>query len=90
MPASLSSFEKTVVLGTPALLGLIEIGHPALLPGQKIFETVRPLGWWWTALHLAQIPLFALMGIAVLLLVRDPDQPIGVVIAVISFYTIRK
>src|SRR4029450_12364409 len=39
----------------------------------SIFETLAPISTWWTILHVAQIPLFALMGWAVLLLVRDLD-----------------
>ena len=61
------------MLGAPLLLGLLELGHPALLPGENIFETLAPITAWWTALHVAQIPLFAMLGAAVWLLVRDLD-----------------
>jgi hypothetical protein len=69
----LALWQRAIVLGTPAVLGLLEAGHPALLPSDNIFETLAPITSWWIALHIAQIPLFGLMGFAVLLLVRDLD-----------------
>src|SRR5690349_18499955 len=63
--------HTAVILGAPLLLGVLEIGHPALLPGEGIFATIAPITVWWTALHVVQIPLFALVGLAVLLVVRD-------------------
>jgi len=64
-------FHRVIALGVPLILGALEVGHPALMPGDNIFETLAPITSWWTALHVVQIPLFALMGFAVLLLVRD-------------------
>lgn len=69
--ASVPPLHRVLVLGTPLVLGGLEVGHPALLPGENILETLAPIATWWTALHVAQVPLFALMGLAVLLLVRD-------------------
>jgi hypothetical protein len=67
---------RAVMLGAPILLGLLELGHPALLPGENIVQTLQPIAPWWTALHIAQIPLFALLGLAVALAVRDlPGAP---------------
>ena len=65
--------RRIVVLGVPLILGLLEVGHPALGPGDNIFETLAPITIWWTALHVAQIPLFALLGVVAFLLVRDLD-----------------
>jgi hypothetical protein len=67
------ALARTVVLGVPFALGVLELGHPALLPGESIVEALAPIALWWIALHVAQIPLFALLGVAVLLLVRDLD-----------------
>jgi hypothetical protein len=53
------------------VLGLLELGHPALLPGDDIVATIAPIATWWTVLHVLQVPLFALLGVAVFLLVRD-------------------
>ena len=71
MSGSFSALDKLVVLGVPVVLGVLELGHPALLPGENILETLTPITVWWTVLHVLQLPLFALMGLAVLLLVRD-------------------
>ena len=63
--------RRWVLFGAPTLLGLLEIGHPALLPHDDIVATIAPIATWWTVLHILQVPLFALLGIAVFLLVRD-------------------
>ena len=55
------------------MLGLLELGHPALLPGDDIVATIAPIATWWTIFHVLQVPLFALLGVAVFLLVRDLD-----------------
>ncbi len=68
---SSSKLRKVVLFGVPLVLGLLELGHPAFMPRDDIFEIVAPIAVWWTALHVAQIPLFALLGLAVFLLVRD-------------------
>lgn len=68
-PASVS--RKAVLFGVPLVLGLLELGHPAFMPNDDIFEVVAPIVVWWTALHVVQIPLFALLGLAVVLLVRN-------------------
>ena len=61
------------MFGVPLVLGLLELGHPALLPGDDIVATIAPIATWWTILHVLQVPLFALLGVAVFLLVRDLD-----------------
>jgi hypothetical protein len=71
MPSSFSTLHKVVVLGVPLVLGLLEIGHPALRPPQSVIGTLMPIRDWWTLLHLLQLPLFALLGVAAWLLVRD-------------------
>jgi len=70
---SFTSLHRTVVLGVPLVLGALELGHTAILPSENIVQTLAPITSWWIALHVLQIPLFALMGLAVLLLVRDLD-----------------
>src|SRR4030095_11164255 len=63
-----------LMLGVPVALGVLELGHPALMPGEGIVETLAPISRWWIALHVVQIPLFALLGVAAWLLVRDLDS----------------
>jgi hypothetical protein len=66
--------RRLVLLGVPLLLGILELGHPALLPGDPIVATIGPIVTWWTTLHVLQVPLFALLGFAVIMLVRDIDN----------------
>jgi hypothetical protein len=53
--------------------GLLELGHPALMPGDDIVATIAPMATWWVTLHVLQVPLFALLGVAVFLLVCNLD-----------------
>lgn len=66
-------WRRSIVLGAPLVLGLLELGHPALLPGDNIVDLITPIATWWTVLHVLQVPLFALLGVAVLLLLRELD-----------------
>ena len=65
--------RRALVLGPPIVLGLLELGHPGVMPGTPIAATLAPIATWWTVLHVAQIPLFALLGLAVWRLVHDLD-----------------
>jgi hypothetical protein len=69
-----ASFPRIIIFGAPLILGLLELGHPALLPGDDIVATIAPMAIWWTTLHVLQVPLFALLGFAVFLLVRGLDS----------------
>ena len=57
--------RRLIMFGVPLVLGLLELGHPALLPGDDIVATIAPIATWWTILHVLQVPLFALLGVAV-------------------------
>src|SRR5215813_8914260 len=61
--------RRLLLLGTPAILGLLEIFHPRAYP--PYFENLLPQANWWFVLHLLQLPLFGLLGLAVLVLIRD-------------------
>jgi hypothetical protein len=41
--ASSTPARTLVVLGTPALLGLFGLGHPAVLPGQNVTSALTPI-----------------------------------------------
>jgi hypothetical protein len=69
-----ASLPKVIIFVAPLILGLLELGHPALLPGDDIVATIAPIATWWTALHVLQVPLFALLGVAVFLLIRGLDS----------------
>lgn len=65
--------RRALVLGPPLVLGLLELGHPGVMSGAPIATTLAPMVTWWTVLHVAQLPLFALLGLVVALLVRGLD-----------------
>jgi hypothetical protein len=67
----LSTLRRIVLFGAPFLLGLLELGHLPLAPGQNIVQSLTPIAPWWTALHVAQIPLFALLGWGAFMLAAD-------------------
>jgi hypothetical protein len=67
----MSVLRGSVIFGVPVLLGLLELGHPAFWVSDPVIDTLGPIAIWWTALHVAQVPLFALLGLAVVLLLRD-------------------
>lgn len=72
-------FRRAIVFGAPLVLGLVGLGHPALLPGDDIVATLTPIATWWTALHVLQVPLFALLGVAVLLLLGERDGKVAAI-----------
>lgn len=61
--------RRSILFGTPLMLGLLEIGHP-LLDHMHPIKTVAPIASWWIILHVLQIPLFGLMGCAFFLLLQ--------------------
>ncbi len=67
------AWRKYIIFGAPLVLGILELGHPAVLPGDNNAATIMPIATWWTVLHVLQVPLFALLGIAVFLIVCDLD-----------------
>lgn len=62
-------WRRIILLGTPALLIILELGHPALDRIHTI-SMLTPIYTWWIVLHILLIPLFALMGWAFFLLVE--------------------
>jgi hypothetical protein len=62
--------RRLVLLGTPLVLGLLEIWHP-IVPAEGVFDSLAPHVRWWTILHLLQLPLFGLLALAVVLLTWD-------------------
>jgi hypothetical protein len=47
--------RRALVLGPPLVLGLLELGHPGVMPGTPIAATLVPIATWWTVLHVAQV-----------------------------------
>ncbi len=62
--------RRVVLLGTPLILGILELGHP-LLDHMNPIKMLAPIATWWIILHLLLVPLFALMGWMLFLLLQD-------------------
>jgi hypothetical protein len=68
MPVQL---RRLVLLGTPLVLGILEIWHPTPSGTESTFDVIVDNADWWFTLHILQLPLFGLMALAVYLLVED-------------------
>ncbi len=66
--------RRIILLGTPLILGVLELGHP-LLDHVNPIKMLAPISTWWIVLHLLLIPLFALMGYAIFILIWDINSP---------------
>ncbi|WP_199622627.1 hypothetical protein [Paenibacillus alkalitolerans] len=64
-------FRRLILLGAPAVLGLLEVWHPAHV---YFDEMLTGLGDWWLLLHTLQMPLFPLIATALWLLLKDADS----------------
>lgn len=56
--------RRSVILGTPLVIGLLDLTHPTFTKEVGIYRGVLAHVDWWIALHLIQIPLFGLLGLA--------------------------
>jgi hypothetical protein len=61
--------RRLVLLGTPLVLGILEIWYPTPSGTESTFEVIANNADWWFTLHVLQLPLFGLMALAVYLLV---------------------
>ncbi len=53
--------RRIIVLGTPLVIAILNLFHPSSL-------AIRPNLDWWITLHILNLPLFALLGLAAILL----------------------
>jgi hypothetical protein len=67
-------FYRVILFGTPLVLCVLELGHP-MLDRTNPISMLAPISIWWIALHILLIPLFALMGYAMFILIRDINSP---------------
>lgn len=66
--------RRIVLLGTPAILIILELSHP-LLDRVNPIGMLAPIAMWWIILHILLIPFFALMGYSLFLLLQDIHSP---------------
>lgn len=80
--------RRLILLGTPLTLGLLELWHPVPVPGMR-YETIVRYNDWWLTLHLLQLPLFGLMGLAVVMLIAGIHGRAGTIARVgMAFFTV--
>ena len=65
--------RRVLLFGPPTLLGILNLGHPILTP--PIYRSVLQHLPWWGLLHLLNLGLFALTGLAVYLLTQELHHP---------------
>jgi len=61
-----TSVRRVLLFAPPALLGIVNFRHPILTA--PIYRSVSPHLSWWSTLHFLNLGLFALLGLAVYLL----------------------
>jgi len=65
----MSPLRRSIVFGGPSLVGLVNLAHPLIRP--PIFRAVTQHLPWWTTLHLLNLLLFPILGLAAYLLIKD-------------------
>src|SRR6266481_440986 len=58
--------RRVIILGTPLVLGILDLFHPLLTTG--IYDNISHHLGWWITLHILQLPLFCLLALSVYLL----------------------
>ena len=80
--------RRLVLLGTPLALTVLMLFRPR--PYGDVVGELVPIATWWVALHTIQLVLFALMGVAVYLLVdglRDLASTVSRAVFVVFYNT---
>ena len=59
--------RRLILFGAPLSLGILDIFHPVIGPA-GVAGTIIPKADWWLTLHVIQLPLLGLLGLAALML----------------------
>jgi hypothetical protein len=62
--------RRIILLGSPLILGILQLWHPA----HVAFNQLLPIVDWWLFLHLIQLPLFGLLAFTVYGLIHHIDH----------------
>ena len=62
--------RRITVLGTPLALAVLNLFHPTWQSPTPAFQAILPKITWWITLHILNLPLFALLGLAAMLLLN--------------------
>jgi hypothetical protein len=63
--------RQLIVFGAPLLVGLVNLAHPVHFEPTGVYHTIVDRVDWWITLHIINLVGFALLGLAVFLLVKD-------------------
>jgi len=63
------TLRRIILFSTPVVLIILELGHP-LLDHLNPIKMLAPIALWWIVLHVLLVPLFALMGYSLFLLLQ--------------------
>lgn len=66
-----SVLRRITIVGTPLVLGALDVFHPSLFAQEGIMQRIEPVVNWWLLLHILQLPLFCLLALSVYLLLDD-------------------
>ncbi len=64
--------QQVVLFGAPILVGLLNLTHPMFAP--PVYRGIVDHISWWTTLHILNLVLFPLIGLAAYLLVKDVNN----------------
>jgi hypothetical protein len=63
--------RQLIIFGAPLLVGLVNLAHPVHFEPTGVYHTIVDRVDWWITLHLINLVGFALLGLAVFLLVQE-------------------
>lgn len=78
-------WRRALLLLTPAILFFLEIFHPTGFRGD-VYHMLMPHRNWWFQLHMIQLPLLALMGVAIFALVEGIQNTAALVAKIAAWF----
>ena len=72
-----TTWRRLVLVGTPLTLTILLLFDPQA-SSADVASTLFPVADWWLTLHILQLPLFGLMGLAIYLLIEDVPGPAAI------------
>lgn len=83
--------RKLNIIGTPLVLGILDLSHPAHYHPTGVFQALAPHIDWWLTIHIIQLFLFGLLGVGIWSLVDGLKGPAATIcklstVAFVIFY----
>lgn len=73
----LKQLKNVVLFGVPLVIGVLNLSHPLVKP--PVYDGILPHLSWWITLHLLNLILFPLLGLAAYLLLKDVSNIAAIV-----------